>query len=136
MSAQRKRNIVNSVRLVVALGILSASVLGAHYLIGLSSGIAVIAGGILSYPIATMVSKRFLPQPPVITDEERRHLKIGPRLLVWITLITPLLRFGAGLPWIWSISLVMVSVACAVTIELHKRSQARLRDSDGTEPTM
>jgi uncharacterized oligopeptide transporter (OPT) family protein len=129
LSAQRKRNVVHSMHLAVTLSILSASVLGARYLIGLSSGVAVIAGGILSYPVATTVSKRLLPQPPVVTDEERLHLKIGPRWLAWIVLITPLLRFGAGLPWIWSISLVMVSVACAVTIELRKRSQARLRAS-------
>jgi hypothetical protein len=124
---QRKRDIVNSLHLAVTLSILFASVLTAHYLIGLSSGVAVIAGCILSYPIAATVSKRLLPQSPVVTDEERVHLKAAPRWLLWIALVAPLLRFGAGIPWLWSIALVILGAACGVVIEFRKRSQARLR---------
>jgi uncharacterized oligopeptide transporter (OPT) family protein len=127
VSVQRQRDCINTIHVVVTLGILCAAVLGARYVMGLSSRVAVVGGGLIAYLVATAVSRHALPQPIPITDEERVGMRMKYRWLVWGAASALLLRFGIGLPWAWSGGLIVVSVTCAVAVERAKRTRAQVR---------
>jgi hypothetical protein len=125
VSRQSQRDLINGVHLVVTVGVLCAAVLGAHYIAGLSDGLAVIVGGLCTYVVATAISRRLLPRPPVMTDEERLHFPQAWRWFIVAAVIIPFVHFVAGIAWIWSVLIAAVCVTGFVAVELVKRSQAR-----------
>jgi hypothetical protein len=123
---QRRRDVINLIRSLIAVGILAVSVLGAHYVVGLSEDLAVLFGGAVAYLVGTVVS-RYLPKPPAITDEERLDFPSARRWLAVVVILSPLIHFGVKVSWGWSIGTLAVIAVCFISVELVKRSQARRR---------
>jgi len=124
---KRRRDVINTAHLVVALGILIAVVCGAYYLLGLPAWLAVVAGAPVAYVVSSSVSRRLLPLPPPLTDQERLYMTSARRWLVLDIFIVALLHFGGGVLWVLSFGITAVITFVFVFIEWRKRKQARLR---------
>jgi hypothetical protein len=125
---QRRRDIIGLARLLFVISLLVASVLGAQYLFGFSSGAAIVAGGVFAYAVSTIAVRRVLPKPPTWTDEER--VCLTPNMRRWLVagiFGIVMIHFGGTLPWGLTLVLVSVSIGCLVVRELHLRNQAQRR---------
>lgn len=129
MSTSLRRDIVNGIRVVIAVACLLATVSVAHFLVGLPGLVAVVTGAIAGYILARAISGRILPQVPSISDVELRERKIARRWLIWAVLMVLFFHFVAGLIWIVSGSVSVASGALGAAMDWRKRFSAQMRMS-------
>jgi hypothetical protein len=125
---QNMRHIVGFVRLVVVIVLLAASVFGAHRLLGLSSGAAIVVGGAFAYVASTLIARRLLPELPMWTDEER--VCLTPNIPIWLIVglsCIAVIYVSSGLQLIWVMPVVVVGIGCVIARELHLRKEAQQR---------
>lgn len=115
-------------RLLIVVVALALSILGAQHLLGLSSGPAIVVGGVFAYAVSTVIARRLLPKPPTLTDEER--VRLTPNIRRWLVagiFAIIVIHFGADLRWVPTVVLVTVSISCFVVAELYMRHRAQQR---------
>ena len=125
-----RRKLVRLSHAAVAVAILYLSV-AALYALEVPSVVAIVVGAPLAGIVSTAVRRRFLPEAPPWTDEERLQL---PRLRpVWLPLGligVALLFFVAHIPLAIAGAVVASSMGALVVSELRARRQAERRQSD------
>jgi uncharacterized oligopeptide transporter (OPT) family protein len=132
-STQMKRDINGMARLLIVMVLLVLSILGAQHLLGFSSGLAIVVGGVFAYAISTIIARRLLPRPSMLTDEER--VRLTPNMRRWLVagvFALIVIHFGGDLRWVPTVALVTVSISCFVVGELYlrRRAQRRLSSTD------
>jgi hypothetical protein len=128
---QVKRDVNSMIRLLIVMVILILSVLGAQHLLGFSSGPAIVFGGVFAYAVSTIIARRLLPKPPVLTDEER--VRLTPNMRRWLVagvFALMVIHFGGDLRWVLTVPIVTVSIGCFIGAELYIRHQAQRRLSN------
>jgi hypothetical protein len=106
-------------------------VVTAIYALEVPSVVAIVVGAPLAGIVSIAVRRRFLPEAPPWTDEERLQL---PRLRpVWLPLGligVALLFFVAHIPLAIAAAVVASSIGALVVSELRARRRAERRQSD------
>jgi len=128
LANHHRRYLIQGGRAVIAVAMLGVVVVALHSLLALSSIVAIILGATFSGIVSRIVGRRFLPEPPPWSDEERVRL---PRLRpVWAPLGVAgvaLLHFAAHIPLAVAVAVVLLSISALIVSELRLRGEAERR---------
>jgi hypothetical protein len=120
--------LLKGIELGIALLILIAVVILAHAVVGLSSLVAIFVGIVVTRVASAGIRRRFLPEVPTWTDEERIQLsKVRP---VWLPLgimAVALLVLVARIPLGISLLIVALSVGVLIASEIRAQQGAERR---------
>jgi hypothetical protein len=98
------------------------------YIIGLPSIVAMVAGASLGFVVSMIIRRRFLPEAPALSDEERLQLpKLRP---IWLPLGVvgiALFYFVAHIPLPIAVVVIVLSICGIVFAELRARRKAEER---------
>jgi hypothetical protein len=132
VSTSARRDIINGIRVVIAVACLVATISVAHTLLGLSDWVAIVAGAVSGYMLARLISRLILPQVEDISDAELLQRKVAPRWLILAATMLLIFHLFTGLDWIISGGLSIAVGALGLTVDWWSQRQAEMRRDGGT----
>jgi uncharacterized membrane protein len=122
---------MSGLRLAIALTVLIAAISTAHFVLGLTGGVAIIVGVLSGYVITKFIL-RYVPDVPAASDLNLSHMRLGRKWLIWSIAMLVILHFLAMLGWGIAISLSVVGGVIGMAVDWRVRAQARARLENGT----
>lgn len=126
-ATRRRRDLINTIHLAVALAILISVVYGSYALLGLPAWIAVMIGTPVAYLVSNNVSRHLLPSSPPLTDKERLRMTPIRRWLILDVFCIGLLHFGGGISWALNFGITATITLVFGIVEWRNHNLARLR---------